>query len=294
MFQELLTDICRNKDAFDGLEKAHFIYQAFQLSLSLKLSWTDAIQSLDILKNELSPVVWETVLNLWFKLDGMLHQHRALKSFKDSVRNRLPPLGSSWPEPSMMFLGVLANIPDYVAASQSIFSSWTSSRPIAVNPDYFDAIYYAAMKNERNFELLWDRKSEYPGDFLKGLILSQNPKHQKRVFTFILDNLSISDRKLYGEYFLFYSPTTFKMMWSFLKHDYPNIIALAGSLTEAVVAKFAQDPEQLNEIKALISDKTGSWDKPSPNEPYFYIFVRKGIEKALQGIEFRNQNFGSF
>jgi hypothetical protein len=290
VYQEVLSDICRNKDVFDGLERAHFIYQAFQLSLSLKLAWTDAIQSLNILKNETSPVVWETVLNLWFKFDGILHQHRTLKFFKDTVRIHLPPLGSSWPESPIMFLGVLANIPEYVEAAQKVFSSWTSSRPIFVIPDYFEAIYYAAMKNDTNFELLWDRRSEYPGDYLKGLILSQNPKNQKRIFYYILENLSISDLKLYSEYFLYYSPTTFKIIWSFLKNDYPNIIAKAGSFTEGVVAKFAQDPEQLNEIKALISDKTGSWDTPSPNEPYFYSFVRKGIEKAQQGIEFRNRN----
>jgi hypothetical protein len=288
-YQDLLSDICRNKYAFDGIEKAHFIYQAFQLALSGKLAWTDAIKSMNILENESSPVVWKTILNLWFKLDGMLYQHLTLKIFQDSVRSYIPPLGSSWPDSSIMFLGVLANLTEYDKASQTIFSAWTSSKPTAVNPDYLDSIYYAAMKNERNFYYLWDGKSKYPGDYLKGLILSQIPKHQERVFSYILHNLTISDCSLYIRYLVFYSPTAFKMVWALIKADYPNIISKAGPLIQDIVSNFAQDPEQLNEIKALISDQTGSWDIPSSSEPSFYKFVRRGIERALQAISFRSQ-----
>ena len=80
-----------------------------------------------------------------------------------------------------MFLGVLTDSIDYLEASKSIFTSWNTSAPIIVNPDYLDAIYYAAMKDEHNFELLWSSNSKFPGDYLKGLIFSQYPNHQERV-----------------------------------------------------------------------------------------------------------------
>jgi len=79
------------------------------------------------------------------------------------------------------------------------------------------------------------------------------------------------------------------MVWALIKADYPNIISKAGPLIQDIVSNFAQDPEQLNEIKALISDQTGSWDIPSSSEPSFYKFVRRGIERALQAISFRSQ-----
>lgn len=287
---ELIHTIKENTNFFDDIERAHFIYQAFQLALSLRLPWMDAINTLEILKNEESSIVWRTILKLWFKLKGILNHHWTLKIFQNSIRKQIPRLTQPWPDPSLMFLGVLADSIDYQNASKVIFSSWNTSSPNIINPDYLDAIYFAAMKDENNFQQVWNSKSKYPGDNLKALIFSQYEHHQKRVLSYIQQNLSVSDCNLYLGYFALYSPNIYKLLWENAKQDYPTKIAkISGPVIETIVSNFAQSPSNLKEIQDLISDKTGSWDIPESDEPGYYMFIRRGIEKAIAGITFRSK-----
>ena len=291
-FGDLASIISQNNRMFSDFEKAHFIYQSFQLSLSLQSEWNDAIKSLDILKNETSATVWKTVLKLWFQLEGILNLHPTFQKFKEKVRDKLPLLGQKWPESTIMFLGVLTESADYIKASRNVFFSWNTSEPINVNPDYLDAIYYSAMKYEESFEMVWASNSIYPGDRLKALIFSQFPFHQKRVFSLIQRNLSVSDRNLYFGYFIFYSPVTYRLVWNFAKNEFPsNLENISGQNIKLLVSKFAQDPNQLHELQFLISETNGrSWDIPNSTEPYIYKYLRRGIEWAISGIAFRSVN----
>ena len=196
-FSKMVYILSKNQRLFSDVEKAHFIYQAFQLSLSSQLPWTDAIKSLLIVKDEKSEVVWKTLLNLWFQLQGTLKNHHAFDVFQDTVRAMLPILGKSWPQSSIMVLGALSGSSEYIQTLNSIFYSWGTSRPIHVNPDYYEAVYHAALKVEANFAILWSSQSSYPGDTLKALTFSQFSSHEGRLYSYIQNNLSVSDRELY-------------------------------------------------------------------------------------------------
>ena len=64
---------------------------------------------------------------------------------------------------------------------------------------------------------------------------------------------------------------------------------ISGLLLSTIITNFAQAPDHLKQVQMLIADKTGSWDIPHSDEPEFYKFVRRGIEKAITGIKFRSK-----
>ena len=276
-FADLLSIMSINPSSFSGLEKAHFVYQAFQLSLSLQISWKDAISTLNLLDSNTHPSVWKMILNLWFKLQGYLKDDPTFVIFKDTVKEKIPRLNLIWPDPSIMFLGVLTGSSDYMNESLKIFSSWNSSKPISISPEYLDAIYYACLTVKSNFEVLWSLDVKFPGDVLRALTLSQYPSHQKRVFFLMKERM---DRYLYYEYLLTYSPSSYKLFFK-----YADISIFKAKFVGIVTSRLSG--KKLVEIQEMISDENGNWENPSPNEPPLFKLLRSGVEKAISIMNFR-------
>ena len=93
------------------------------------------------------------------------------------------------------------------------------------------------------------------------------------------------------KYFIKYSATSFKLVWKYLKADFPlNLKRVRDPLLESIVSKFSQDAKLIYEIQRLISTQNGSWDIPNSEEPDSFKFLRRGIEKAISGLNFRSSN----
>lgn len=303
----LLRTILLDPAAVSNELKTHFMHQAFQLSLSGRLSWQRALEGLTLLSVSPTIGLCKTAVELWKLLEGVIAPGIAFNQFQEALWNILPEFRSptvmtrhagldsdTWLNGCFWELGVRSGYKPYTEAFLNLFDTISSNSLANISPEAYLPMYFAAFAygSSENFERVWDKIQTFPGAHLEYLTFTRNSTQQLQLLDFIeSDHVTPQEKGEFVQSLIESSSSGHGVCWNRFRarwFDLKNSNSKTLSIVFEKLSVRLKSVSCIEDAKRLISSPRQKWNQTVRGEAPLFMAVRQGITRQLGYQSFLN------